>query len=176
MSAIVTTQLNDPTEPPKEDTATPQRVIDPPAPIVVVIVAPGVNPVPDTVTEIPLGPWFGVSPIAGLVTANSTAAWSLPPSAPVAVIVYVPAAPLTVNVQPLYVPVPDAVHALTDPIDPPRLIEIVIVTPGVNPAPDAVTATPLGPCVGLGVSDRVVTVNAAVAWSKLPSDPVAVTG
>ncbi len=89
--------------------------------------------------------------------------------------VYVAAAPLTVKVQPLKVPVPVAVHALAAPIVPPAEIVNAIVTPGVNPLPEAVTVTPLSPCVGTSVSDGVVIVNDAAAWSKLPSDPVAVT-
>ncbi|HEY1197804.1 MAG TPA: hypothetical protein VGG32_03655, partial [Thermoplasmata archaeon] len=78
------------------------------------------------------------------------------------------------NVQPLNVPVPVAVHTLADPIVPPAVIVNVIVTPGVNPLPDAITVTPLGPCVGASVTG-VVIVNVAVALSAPPSDPVAVT-
>ena len=44
-----------------------------------------------------------------------------------------------------------------------------------NPLPDTVTVAPLGPCVGTSVTDGSVIVNVAVALSKLPSDPVAVT-
>ncbi|MGD0588659.1 MAG: hypothetical protein ABSA63_07725 [Thermoplasmata archaeon] len=44
-----------------------------------------------------------------------------------------------------------------------------------NPVPDTPTDTPLGPCVGVSVTTGVVTVNDAVALSRLPSDPVAVT-
>ena len=88
---------------------------------------------------------------------------------------YAAAAPLTVNVQPLIVPVPVAVHALADPIVPPAEIVNVIVTPGVKPLPDTVTVAPLGPCVGTSATAGVVTVNVAVALSKAPSDPVAVT-
>ena len=77
--------------------------------------------------------------------------------------------------QPLNVPVPVAVHALATPIDPPVVIVNAIVTPGVNPLPDAVTVTPLGPCVGTSVTAGVVIVNDAVAVSAPPSDPVAVT-
>ena len=70
------------------------------------------------------------------------------------------------NVQPLNVPVPVAVHALADPIVPPAVIVNAIVTPGENPLPDAVTVTPLSPCVGASVSVGVVTVNAPVAvWA-----------
>ncbi len=77
--------------------------------------------------------------------------------------------------QPLNVPVPVAVHALADPIVPPEVIVNVMVELGVNPLPDAVTTTPPGPCVGTSVTDGSVIVNVAVALSKLPSDPVAVT-
>ena len=79
------------------------------------------------------------------------------------------------NVQPLNVPVPVAVHALGVPIVPLPLIVNVIVTPGVNPLPDAVTVTPLGPCAGTSVIIGGSIVNDAVAVSLPPSDPVAVT-
>jgi hypothetical protein len=97
------------------------------------------------------------------------------PSDPVAVTVYAAAAPVTVKVQPVNVPVPVAVQTLAPPIAPPAEIVNVIVTPGVNPLPDAVTVTPLGPWVGTSAVAGVVTVYVAVALSKLPSDPVAVT-
>ena len=85
----------------------------------------------------------------------------------------VAAAPLTVNVQPLNVPVPVTVHELADPIVPPAVIMTAIVTPGVNPLPDAVTVTPLSPCVGMSVNTRGVTENAPIAaW---PPTSVAVT-
>ena len=77
--------------------------------------------------------------------------------------------------QPLNVPVPFTVHALGAPIVPPALIVNVIVTPGVNPLPDAVTAVPLDPLGGTSVIAGIVTVNDAVAVSAPPSDPVAVT-
>ena len=64
-------------------------------------------------------------------------------------------------------------------------VQLVIVTPSntndanaaetENPAPATVTVAPTGPCPGDTVIDSVVTVNDAVALSKLPSDPVAVT-
>ena len=44
-----------------------------------------------------------------------------------------------------------------------------------NPVPDTVTVAPTGPWVGDTVIAGTVMVNAAVALSKLPSDPVAVT-
>ena len=143
--------------------------------IVNVTVTPGVNPLPDAVTVTPLGPCVGDSVTAGVVIANPAVALSKLPSDPVAVIVYVVAGPLTVNVQSLNVPaVGSVVHELADPITPLPSIVNVTVTPGVNPLPDAVTVTPLGPCVGDSVTAGVVIVNPAVALSKLPSDPVAV--
>ena len=65
----------------------PQLEILAPDPIEVVTVRPGVNPVPDTVSETPLGPWVGASEIAGVVTVKSAVAASKLPSDPVAVIV-----------------------------------------------------------------------------------------
>ena len=168
---IVTVQLNVPVA----VTVAPHALIAAPAPMVVATVLPGVNPVPDTPTDTPLGPCVRVSVIPGVVTGNVAVALSALPSDPVAVTVYAAAAPLTVNVQPLIVPVPVAVHALAAPIVPPAEIVNVIVTPGVNPLPDTVTVTPLGPCIGTSVMEGAVTRNDVVALSKLPSDPVAVT-
>jgi len=78
-----------------------------------------------------------------------------------------------VTVQ-LNVPVPETV-APQLVIEAPELIVVVTVAPGVNPLPETVTDTPLGPSVGETMIFGVVTVNGAVALSKLPSDPVAVT-
>jgi hypothetical protein len=58
---------------------------------------------------------------------------------------------------------------------PVELIVKVTDTPGVKPLPEAVAVTPDGPCVGSSVRVGVVMRNAAVAASKLPSDPVAVS-
>jgi len=44
-----------------------------------------------------------------------------------------------------------------------------------NPDPATMYVAPTGPCVGLTVIAGIVTGNDAVALSKLPSDPVAVT-
>ncbi|MGA3022187.1 MAG: hypothetical protein ABSE66_05200 [Thermoplasmata archaeon] len=44
-----------------------------------------------------------------------------------------------------------------------------------NPDPVTMYVAPTGPCVGTSVTIGAVTVNVAVALSKLPSDPVAVT-
>ena len=78
-----------------------------------------------------------------------------------------------VTVQ-LNVPVPETV-APQLVIVAPELIEVVTATPGVNPVPETVTVTPPGPWVGVSVIAGVVIVNDAVAVSKLPSDPAAVT-
>jgi hypothetical protein len=69
------------------------------------------------------------------------------------------------NVHPLKVPVPDAVHAVGVSITPLPLIVNVTETPGENPEPVTVTCVPLGPCVGLSVIDGDVIVNDAVALS-----------
>jgi hypothetical protein len=53
--------------------------------------------------------------------------------------------PLTVKVHPPITPVPFAVHALGEPIEPLPLIVKVTLIPAVNPLPDAVTASPFGP-------------------------------
>jgi hypothetical protein len=44
--------------------------------IVVITTTPGVNPVPDTVTDAPLGAWVGFSVIAGTVIVNDAVALS----------------------------------------------------------------------------------------------------
>ena len=80
---------------------------------------------------------------------------------------------MIVTVQ-LNVPVPDTV-APQVVIVAPELIVVVTVTPGVNPLPNTVTDTPLGPCVGESVITGVEIPRGTVALSKLPSDPVAVT-
>jgi len=171
LDVIVTVQPNVPVP----ETVAPQVVIEAPELIVVVMVTPGVNPVPKTVTVTPLGPWVGVSVIAGVVIVNDAIALSKLPSDPVAVTVYAvaDAVPTIVTVQ-LNVPVPETV-APQLVIVAPELIVVVMVTPGVNPVPETVTATPLGPWVGVNVIDWLLIVNGAVALSKLPSDPVAVT-
>jgi hypothetical protein len=98
-------------------------------------------------------------------------------SEPVAVIVYGPAGPLTVNVQPPKAPAPFAVHELTEPSDPPPVIENVIVTPPSNPVPEAVTSTPVGPWVGESVNAGVVIVNGAeaLATTLVALSPLTVT-
>jgi hypothetical protein len=95
----------------------------------VLMVVLGVNPVPLTVTMIPVGPCVGVSVITGVVMVNDVVALSLPPSDPAAVTVYdVPdAVPEIVTVQ-LNVPVPDTV-APQVPIVAPAPIVVVIVAP-----------------------------------------------
>lgn len=72
--------------------------------------------------------------------------------------------------------VPVALTVAPQPVtDPPELMVVDTVRPGVNPVPETVTDTPLGPWVGAREIAGVETVNEAVAASKLPSEPVAVT-
>ena len=78
-----------------------------PSKVKVAIAVLGVNPVPLTVTVIPVGPWEGLRVIAPVVIVNVVEAVSDPPSLPVAVTLWPPAASDgTVNVQE-NVPVPD---------------------------------------------------------------------
>ena len=66
---------------PVPETGTPHEPIVAPGPIPVVIVIPGVNPVPDTTTDTPLGPWFGLSVIFGVVTVYvAVGIWPVPAS------------------------------------------------------------------------------------------------
>ncbi len=160
---------------PVEFTVAPHAPIVAPPSMASWIVAPGVNPIPDATTETPLGPCVGVRMSPSAVMVNGAEALSKLPSTPCAVIVYVVTGPVTMNVQSLNVPTIASVgHEAADPMCPLPSIVNVIVPPGVNPLPDAVTVTPLGPWVGTSVSAGTVIVNGAVPRSKLPSDPVAV--
>jgi hypothetical protein len=121
-----------------------------------------VNPVPDTVTVAPTGPWIGLTMIVGVVTVKvPVAVW---PPGSVAVTV-VPAVPLgTLNVQ-LNVPVAPVVSdptvqlviALLSKVKDASAVETE------NPVPETVTVAPMGPWVGLTVIAGVVTVNAPIA-------------
>ena len=78
LDVIVTVQLKLPAEPPDAVTVhAPLGVTLAPELIVnAIVTAPpvsvvGVNPVPLTVTDVPLDPWLGVSVIAGVVPVNS---------------------------------------------------------------------------------------------------------
>ncbi len=78
LDVIVTVQLKLPAEPPDAVTVhVPLGVTLAPELIVnAIVTAPpvsvvGVNPVPLTVTDVPLDPWLGVSVIAGVVPVNS---------------------------------------------------------------------------------------------------------
>jgi hypothetical protein len=53
-----------------------------------VTVTLGVNPVPVTVTDTPLGPWTGLKLMIGVVIVNEAVAKSDPPSDPVALTMY----------------------------------------------------------------------------------------
>ena len=167
---MVTVQVN----PPAPDTVAPQEPIVAPLLMVVVTVTPGVKPVPVTVTETPLGPWVFERVTLELVTVNVAVPASKEPSEPVAVTVYAAGVLELIVTMQLNVPVPDTV-APQLVIVAPELIEAVIVTPGVNPVPEIVTAVPLEPLGGVSVTDGIVTSNDAVAASKLPSEPVAET-
>jgi hypothetical protein len=79
-----------------------------------------------------------------------------------------------VNVQPPNRPFVPTVQALGEPIIPKYGPEKVIDTPGVNPPPDPVTDTPLGPRLGVSVSSGEVIVKTSLDESNAPSDPVAV--
>lgn len=115
-----------------------------------------------TLSGPPVGSLVAPAVIDYGVIVNEVVAASKGPSDPVAVTMYEAPAPLTVNVQSLKVPVVPEAHELADPIVPPPEIVNVIVTSAVNPLPDAVTVTPLSPCVGVRVTAGVVTVNVAV--------------
>ncbi len=60
-------------------------------------------------------------------------------------------------------------------IEAPEPMLDAIVAEGVNPVPAMVVEAPLGPRPGVSETVGWVTVNVAVALSKLPSEPVAVT-
>jgi hypothetical protein len=144
--------------------------------IAVVIVTPGVKPDPVTVTEAPLGPRVGLRVIPGRVIVKLACSLSKLPSEPVAVTLYgVPdTGPVIVTPQ-LNEPSKRTVapHEVIEVPDP--SIVVVITAPGVNPAPVRVEEAPLGPWVGARVIVGVVMVNVAVALSRPPSEPVAVT-
>ena len=148
-------------------TVAPQLPINvPPVLIDSVTVTPGLNPVPDTTVESPVGPWLGVSVTAGVVTVNVASAVSdgtVPTSEPLAVIVYAAEAPLTATVAHVNVP-SDATVAPQLPVNvPPGLIDSVTVTPGLKPVPATVVEIPGGPCVGVRVIAATVPVNVSVA-------------
>jgi hypothetical protein len=72
--------------------------------------------------------------------------------------------------------VPVALTVASQPVTlAPLPMVVATVVPGVNPAPVTVTETPLGPCPGAIVTLGVVRVNEAVALSKGPSAPDAVS-
>ena len=167
---IETVQLN----PPEESTVAPQLVIEAPALTELVIVTPGVYPVPERLTSTPLGPWKGLSAIVGTVNVNVTEAVSNEPSEPVAVTEY---SAWVVDVRVTgqeNVPL-DVTAALHEVTEAPAPIETWIVTSGVKPLPESDTPTPLGPCTGSGVTEGKVIRNDAVALSNAPSDPVTVS-
>lgn len=168
---IVTEQLNSPTL----LTVPPQLVTVAPEVISVVMVTPAVNPVPVTMTDTPLGPWSGESAIDWLLIVNPAVALSKAPSEPVTVSVYGTdeTEPAIVTEQ-VNVPVANTVAAQLV-TEAPEAMLVAMVAPGVNPLPEMLTASPLGPAPGASVMAGVVRVKDAVAWSNAPSEPVAVT-
>ncbi|MFZ0942923.1 MAG: hypothetical protein WAN54_03395 [Syntrophobacteraceae bacterium] len=130
------------------------------------------NPVPDTVTFVPNGPWVGPTVIVGVVTANAPAAvWPLG-SVAMTVVPNVP--PGTLNTQsnaPVALVVREPLAQLTT-LTPSKTSFSALVTE--KPVPDTVTVTPTGPWVGPTLIVGVVTVNAPVAVWPLASRAVTV--
>jgi hypothetical protein len=167
---MVAEQLNAPVP----EVVAPHDVIEAPVAIVVVIVTPGVNPLPETVVVAPLGPWAGVRVMLVVVTVNVAVDLSNAPSDPVAVTVYAAGVLEVIATVQLNVPVAATV-APQAPIVAPLPMLDATVAPGVNPVPEIVVEAPLGPRVGASEIAGCVTVKAAVALSNEPSEPVAVT-
>jgi hypothetical protein len=126
------------------------------------------NPVPETVTAAPTGPWAGFTVMAGIVTVNVVVGVSPEPTS-VASMSWEPALELgTVNVQtkppaavvvmvvppPLSVPDEQLVNASEIPANV-TVTEFDIV----NPVPVRVAELPIGPWAGLTVIACGVTVN-----------------
>ncbi|MCL4307792.1 MAG: hypothetical protein M1126_00250 [Candidatus Thermoplasmatota archaeon] len=136
---------------------------------------------PVTVTVTPLGPDEGLSIMLATVPVNVAVAVSLA-ILPFAITEF--AAPLLLKEKPL---AELAVKVQDPPPEPEgetvivqRVVEVgpvitIVVSVDANPATVAVTITPLGPDDGESVRLVTVAVNRAVALSKLPSDPFAVT-
>lgn len=157
---IVTTQLNAPVEP-----VSPQLVDENDRPVgvddrvidTVVVDVVGVNPVPTTVTETPLGPCVGVSVIVGTVTVSVPPAVS--PELPLATTgLLVAVVDGTVNVQenaPLSVDV--GRHGLGDGVTGvPSNVNTNPVSAKLKPLPVTVTVAPTsGPDGGVSVIDGV---------------------
>jgi hypothetical protein len=130
------------------------------------------KPVPATVTVAPMGPWPGVTVIAGIVTVNTPVGLWPPTSVAVTVVPDVPLGTRNVHEK---LPVGPVVNE--------PLVQLEIVTESntndarraetENPVPDTITVAPIGPCIGLSVIDGTVTRNDPVAvW---PPTSVAVT-
>ena len=123
------------------------------------------NPVPDTVTVAPTGPWLGVTVILGIVTVNVPVAVWPPTSVAVTVVPDVPLGTLKVQLNapfPLVVSEPD--------------VQLVIVFPSntsptvlssENPVPATVTVAPTGPWFGV-----TVITGAALTTSVNEADAV----
>ena len=155
-----------------------ENVIEPPVTVV------GVKPDPLTETWTPLGPWFGVRVIDGVVIVNGAWAESKPPSEPVANVVKPAEGPVNVTAQlneptpdplPVTVQVPPGVTLAPPLIENEMVIGPPVLVVGVKPVPLTVAWVPVGPWLGVSVMAGVVILKGAWAESKLPSDPVAVT-
>ena len=178
LDVTVTEQVKVPSLDPELDETwqVPLGVTDAPDDMEKLIVAPGVKPVPLTVTTVPLGPDRGTMNMEGTVTVKEPVAVAPPVSVAVTV---EPLAPEGTEKAQLNVPVP-----LID-MDPGEQEEMVTVSktsdfsddPMVNPVPETVTVDPSGPWLGVSVIVGVVIVKPAEATSDDTvewSDPVAV--
>ena len=143
-----------------------------------------VSPSSVTLHVVPVARLLSVNVTDGVAIVNVAVALSKLPSDPVAVTVKAAAVlDVIVTVQlksPTKPPNPVTVHVpLGVTIAPELIVNVIVTAPlvsvGVNPVPATVTDVPLSPWLGVSVIVGVVIVNKAVALSKLPSDPVAVT-
>lgn len=126
------------------------------------------NPVPDTVTVVPTGPWLGLTVILGVVTVNVVDATCPPASVAVTIVPDVPPGTLSVQLN-----APEAL-VVSDP-----LVQLDIDTLSktsearavdvVKPVPDTVTVAPTGPPFGLTAIAGFVTMKFAVAPNPVAS-------
>jgi hypothetical protein len=128
------------------------------------------NPVPDTVTVAPFGPWPGEAVIVGVVTVNDAVA-VVPVAPSVPMTLYGPADSLgTLNV---HVNAPVGLVVIVVPLAVPTVHPVGICSPPlnatvagedtVNPLPVTVYVAPTGPWPGESVIAGVVTVNVPLA-------------
>jgi hypothetical protein len=115
------------------------------------------NPVPDTVTVAPTGPWAGLTETVGVVTVNTPEAVGPPTLVAVTVVPDVPGGTDTVHVNAPVAPVVKEPAVQSVIVTPSKTSPTALVTG--NPVPDTVTLAPRGPWFGLRMSAGVVTVN-----------------